>query len=155
MKHQATVVWTFEGEDMPSGRYSRAYEMRFDGGAVVPGSPAPEIVRAPWSKAENVDPEEMFVASVAACHMLWFLDVARHAGLSVESYTDRAEGVMTKNGDGELWISRVTLNPRIDWRGKAPRNTALARLHDDAHHKCFIANSIRTEVVVAAYGDGG
>jgi organic hydroperoxide reductase OsmC/OhrA len=138
---------------MPTGRYSRAYEMRFDGGAVVPGSPSPEIVHAPWSRPEGVDPEETFVASVASCHMLWFLDVARRAGFSMESYTDHAEGVMTKNAAGELWVSRIALRPRIVWRGDGPSAEALAALHDTAHHKCFIANSIRTEVVVTP--DGG
>ena len=150
MKHQATIVWTFEGEDMAAGRYSRAYEMRFDGGAVAPGSPAPEIVPAPWSRAEAIDPEEMFVASVAACHMLWFLDVARRAERAVESYTDHAEGVITENAAGELWVSRIDLHPRVVWRGDAPSPDDLAALHDAAHHKCFIANSIRTEVVVAS-----
>lgn len=147
MKHEATVTWVLDGEDMPAGRYSRAHQIRFDGGAVVQGSPSPEIVPAPWSRPENVDPEEMLTAAVSACHMLWFLDLARREGLVAERYEDRAEGVMTKNAEGALWVSRITLRPRIAWRAD-PGSAKVAALHDSAHHKCFIANSVRTEIVV-------
>lgn len=154
MRHEATVVWTLDGDDMPAGRYSRAHEIRFDGGAVVAGSPAPEIVPAPWSRPENVDPEEMFTAAVAACHMLWFLDLARRRGLTAERYVDRAVGVMTRNDAGELWVSRVTLRPRIGWR-EDPGEAATAELHEAAHRRCFIANSVKTEIVVEAADQEG
>ncbi len=149
MKHEATVVWTLDGDDMPAGRYSRAHEIRFDGGAVVAGSPSPDIVPAPWSQPENVDPEEMFTAAVSTCHMLWFLDLARRRGLTAERYEDRAEGVMTKNDAGALWVSRVTLRPRVRWR-EDPGADVEAELHEAAHARCFIANSVKTEIVVAA-----
>ena len=76
MKHEAWVSWRLEG-DMPSGRYSRAHTLRFDGGAEIAGSPSPDIVPAPYSDASAVDPEEAFVGAISSCHMLWFLDLAR------------------------------------------------------------------------------
>lgn len=152
MKHEARVSWRLEGE-MPSGRYSRRHEIAFDGGAFVPGSPSPDIVPAPWSDPAAVDPEEMFVASVASCHMLWFLDFARRGGWTVETYVDDAVGEMTKNEAGALWISRIALRPRIVWVN-GPDAAGEAALHEKAHHACFIANSIRTEVAVEAAGEG-
>lgn len=146
MKHEARVTWRLDG-DMPSGRYSRAHEWRFDGGAVVPGAPSPDIVPPPWTDPAAVDPEEAFVASVSSCHMLWFLDFARRAGLVVEAYEDDAVGEMTKNEDGNLWISRVALRPRVTW-AKGPDAGGEAALHQKAHHACFIANSVKTEIVV-------
>lgn len=146
MKHEARVTWALEG-DMPSGKYSRVHEIHFDGGAVVKGAPALGIVPAPWSDPAGVDPEEAFVGAIAACHMLWFLDFARRAGFSATRYEDRAEGRMTKNDAGALWISHVELNPRVEWM-KGPDAAGEAALHEKAHHACFIANSVRSEVKV-------
>lgn len=148
MKHEATVEWRLEG-DMPSGRYSRAHSVSFDGGAVVAGSPSPDIVPAPYSDASAVDPEEMFVAALSSCHMLWFLDLSRRAGWVINSYRDHVVGEMTKNEAGALWISRATLSPEIDWANPAPDAAEVKRLHDEAHHACFIANSSKTEIVIA------
>ena len=93
--HTATIRWAASpGEEYAKGQYSRAHEWVFDGGAVVRASASPAIVPAPWSDAEAVDPEEAFVASLASCHMLFFLDFARRAGLVVTEYEDAAEGVM-------------------------------------------------------------
>lgn len=148
MKHEAWVSWTLEG-DMPSGRYSRAHTLRFDGGATLSGSPSPDIVPAPYSDAAAVDPEESFVASVSACHMLWFLDLARRDGWTIASYDDHAVAEMTKNEAGALWVSRIALRPKIVW-AEGPDEAGEAALHDKAHHACFIANSVKTEIVVEA-----
>ena len=148
-KHTAIIRWKNKGPDFLNRRYSREHTLHFDGGAVIPASPSPHIVPAPWSNATNVDPEETFVASVASCHMLWFLHVACDAGFLAESYDDEAEGMMTKNERGVLWISQITLRPRIIWGGtKQPTADEIARLHHLAHEQCFIANSIKTEVKV-------
>lgn len=149
--HSAIIRWQNTGPDFLQRRYSREHTWEFDGGTVVPGSPSPHVVPAPWSNAASVDPEEAFVASVSSCHMLWFLHIALDAGFEPRSYEDHAEGVMTKNERGKFWISRVTLHPKIVWKGEAPPSAEeVAHLHHKAHEKCFIANSIRTEVVVAA-----
>ncbi|MDZ4404294.1 OsmC family protein [Prosthecobacter sp.] len=148
-KHTAAIHWQNHGPDFLKRQYSREHAWHFDGGAVVSASPSPHIVPAPWSNAASVDPEEAFVASVASCHMLWFLHVAINAGFLAESYDDNAEGVMTKNERGLLWISQITLRPHIIWGGaKIPTADEIAHLHHLAHEQCFIANSIKTDVQV-------
>ncbi|MEL7463874.1 MAG: OsmC family protein [Pseudomonadota bacterium] len=151
MTHEAWVDWTLDaGADMPAGRYSRVHRIRFDGGAEVAGAPSPSIVPPPWSDPAAVDPEEAFVASVSACHMLWFLDLARCGGLTVAAYRDHAVGEMAKNEAGELWVARIALRPEIGWpEGAAPAPGEVAALHDRAHAKCFIANSVKTEITIA------
>lgn len=145
--HNATIRWQNTGPDFRKRQYSREHAWHFDGGAVVAASASPHIVPAPWSNAAGVDPEEAFVASIASCHMLWFLHIALDAGFEPESYEDHAEGVMTKNEHGKLWISQVTLRPRITWKGgKMPTNAELDHLHHRTHDECFIANSVKTEV---------
>lgn len=132
---------------MQSGRYSRAHELRFDGGITIAGSPSADIVPPPWSVAAAVDPEEAFVASISACHMLWFLDLARRDGFVLERYDDHAVGEMTKNEAGALWVSKVVLRPAITW-AQGPDAAGEAALHDKAHHACFIANSVKTDITV-------
>jgi len=105
----------------------------------------------PFSIEEAVDPEEALVAAASSCHMLSFLWVASRQGFSVESYEDEAVGEMTKNDDGKQWISRITLKPTIVWLGDPPENEQLAALHHEAHELCYIANSIKSEVVVEGF----
>src|SRR5215212_7231377 len=147
--YTATIRWsrTREG-DFAKGQYSRAHEWAFDGGAVVPASASPHIVPAPWSDAAGVDPEEAFIASLASCHMLFFVDFARRAGLVIEGYVDEAEGVLDKRADGKMAMIRVTLRPRVTWVGDRPEGATLADLQHRAHEACFIANSVTTEVIV-------
>lgn len=147
--YTANIRWQRGGdEDFAKGRYSRAHEWAFDGGLAVPAGPSPHIVPDPWGNPAGVDPEEAFVASLSSCHMLFFLDFARRAGLVVDSYVDEAEGVIGKRDDGRMAMSRVTLRPRIEWGGDTPDSAALAELHHKAHEACFIANSVTSEVVV-------
>jgi organic hydroperoxide reductase OsmC/OhrA len=81
--------------------------------------------------------------------MLFFVDFARRAGFVLDSYVDEAEGVLERRADGRMWMSRVTLRPRLGWSGdKQPDAAAIADLHHRAHEACFIANSVTTEVVV-------
>ena len=145
--YTVTIRWSRSAaEAFTDGRYSRAHEWAFDGGAVVPASSSPHIVPLPFSDLAGVDPEEAFVASLSSCHMLFFLDFARRAGLVVEGYEDVAEGVMAKRDDGRMAMTLVTLRPRITWGGDAPDADALAALHHKAHEACFIANSVTSEV---------
>ncbi|HEY6917513.1 MAG TPA: OsmC family protein, partial [Allosphingosinicella sp.] len=120
----------------------------FDGGAVVPGSSSPSVVPLPWSDPAGVDPEEALIASASACHMLWFLHLAKDAGYVVTRYRDEAEGVMGKDGEGRIAITRIVLRPEIAFDGAAPDAAALERLHHAAHEACFIANSLKSEIVV-------
>jgi organic hydroperoxide reductase OsmC/OhrA len=145
----AMIEWRRNGAVFSDNRYSRAHVWRFDGGLTVPGSSSPHAVRVPYSDPAAVDPEEAFVASVSSCHMLWFLVLAVKAGLVVDSYSDEAVGVMEKNERGKLAITRITLRPRIAFSGaKTPSPAELEALHHKAHEECFIANSVRTAIVV-------
>jgi organic hydroperoxide reductase OsmC/OhrA len=154
-EHYAQIRWTCKGPDFLKGRYSREHTWTFDGGLTVPASPSPQVVPAPWSNPTNLDPEEAFVASIASCHMLTFLWLAGRAGFQAESYEDDAVGVLARNEAGQMWVSEVTLRPNILWVGeKTPTPEDLARLHDQAHHQCFIANSVRTRIRVSGPGSG-
>ena len=147
--HHATIRWfASPGEDFAKGQYSRAHSWSFDGGAVVAASAAPHIVPAPWADPAAVDPEEALVASASACHMLFFLDFARRAGVNVTSYEDEAEGLMEKGDDGKVRITRITLKPKIAYGDTPPTEEMLDELHHKAHEACFIANSITSEVVI-------
>lgn len=149
-RHTATVRWQRQPlEAFHDGRYSRRHEILFDGGAVVPGSSSPDVVPLPLSDASAVDPEEMFVASLASCHMLWFLSLAAARGWRVERYVDDAHGTMARNAEGRLAMTEVTLRPAVAFIGeRRPDPDALARLHHEAHERCFIANSVKTAVHV-------
>ena len=147
--YTATIRWSRSGDgDFLKGQYSRAHEWAFDVGHVMKASASPHVVPTPWSDAEGVDPEEAFVASLSSCHMLFFLDFARRQGLVIDSYVDEAEGVLEKRADGKMWMSKVTLHPKITWEGDPPDEAALADLHHRAHEACFIANSVTSEVTV-------
>lgn len=148
-KHKATIRWQIDDGDFARGQYSRAHVWEFDGGVTVPASPSPAVVRAPYSDPAAVDPEEAFVASIASCHMLVFLYLASQRGFEVTSYADEAVGSMSKNEHGVPWVSSVVLSPRIEYRGRVPSETELSKLHGDAHHGCFIANSVKTAITVA------
>ena len=153
-EHKATISWKRTGPDFLKGQYSREHTWAFDGGVRVPASPAPSSVPAPYSNPAHVDPEEAFVAAVSSCHMLAYLYLAYKQGFQADSYDDEAVGVMTKNEKGVLWVSAVTLTPRITWSGdKRPTPEDEERLHHAAHEQCYIANSIKTEVTVAAARD--
>ena len=152
--HSATIKWVNDRQ-FRSGKYSRAHEWRFDGGAVVRGSSSPAVVPEPMSDPFGVDPEEALIASASSCHMLWFLLLAQKAGLDVESYCDEAEGTMGKDERGRTAVTRITLRPDIAFTGAAPGPEELDRLHHEAHDKCFIANSLRSEIVVEPAGARG
>jgi organic hydroperoxide reductase OsmC/OhrA len=147
--YHAQVLWKRAGLKFSDDRYSRAHEWRFDGGINVPASASPHVVPLPFSREEAVDPEEAFVASISSCHLLWFLSIALKHGYIVDSYDDEAIGVMERNTEGKIAVTRVTLRPRISFAGtKTPAATELDALHHEAHEKCFIANSVKTEIRV-------
>ena len=147
--YTATIRWSRDGADgFAKGQYSRAHEWAFDGGLTVPAGPSPHIVPDPWGNPAGVDPEEAFVASLASCHMLFFVDFARRGGFVVDSYVDEAEGELARRDDGKTWMARVTLRPQVTWGDGAPNDAEIAHLHHRAHDACFIANSVTTDVTV-------
>jgi organic hydroperoxide reductase OsmC/OhrA len=146
--YQAEVVWKNDSDKFTLGRYSRAHLWRFDGGVEVQASASPQVVPLPFSTERAVDPEEAFVAALSSCHMLWFLSLAAKRGFLVESYLDRAIGELGKDEEGRTYIARVTLHPEVCFNGPlAPAVDDVKALHEAAHGQCFIANSVKTEVL--------
>jgi organic hydroperoxide reductase OsmC/OhrA len=147
--HTAQVSWTRGGARFTDGRYSRGHAWRFDGGAEVAASSSPHSVPLPYSRPEAVDPEEAFVASISSCHMLWFLSIAAKHGQTVEEYVDEAEGFLERDGEGRMSMTRVVLRPRIVFAADhAPSTPEIASMHDEAHHACYIANSVKTVITI-------
>lgn len=146
--YTAEVRWHRDGHVFTDNRYSRGHEWVFDGGIRVPASSSPSVVPLPMSKADAVDPEEAFVASLASCHLLWFLSLAAKARLVVDQYTDAAVGTMGRNAEGKIAMLRVVLRPSVVFSGtNPPANDQVVALHHAAHDLCFIANSVKTEVI--------
>lgn len=148
--HHTTVEWLRGDQPFLDKRYSRAHVWTFDGGAVVPGSSAPESVPLPMSDASAVDPEEAMVASLSSCHMLWFLAFAAGAGLVVDRYVDEASGALGRDEAGRRYMNLVTLRPVTTFSGRTPDQTELDALHHQAHEHCEMAHSVRAEIVVDA-----
>ena len=148
-EYYATVRWKRDAsEDFSNSKYSREHRWEFDGGAVVMASPSPHIVPAPHSVAAHVDPEEAFVAALSSCHMLFFLEIASKRGFLVDTYVDPAVGLMSTNDEGRMAMTRVTLRPEVTFSGdRQPDRKQLEKMHHWAHDQCFIANSVKTEVV--------
>ena len=149
--YTAEIVWTRDGQDFPSNRYSRRHTWRFDGGNEVVASSSPLVVPVPMSAADAVDPEEALVASLSACHMLFFLSFAARKKFVIDRYEDHASGEMGKNAAGRNAMVKVTLKPMITFSGeKTPTAEELAELHHKAHDECYIANSVNFPVDVEA-----
>ncbi|MGB9108670.1 MAG: OsmC family protein [Telluria sp.] len=144
----ASLAWERGAQPFSDQRYSRAHVWEFDGGLSVPASSSPLSVPLPMSDPAAVDPEEALVAAASSCHMLFFLSLAAARGLVVDSYRDRATGFLDTDERGRLSMTRIVLRPQIVFAGGAPDPDLLARLHHDAHARCYIASSLRGEVVV-------
>lgn len=146
-EYTAHVTWTRGDQPFLDRRYSRAHAIRFDGGTELRGSSSPFVVKVPLSDPHAVDPEEMFVASLSSCHMLWFLSLATERQWLIDSYSDHAIGVMGTDAAGRTVMSAVTLRPDVRFAGdRVPDKAEVEDVHHLAHEACFIANSVRTEV---------
>lgn len=147
-RHTATITWTRDGARFTNGQYQRVHRWRFGSGTEIMASSAPDIVPPPHSDPDAVDPEEAFVAAISSCHMLWFLSIAAQRGFVVDRYEDAAEGVLEADDRGRQAITRVAIRPHTTYAGPAPTDEEEADMHHEAHEACFIANSVRTEIVV-------
>lgn len=144
--YATTVAWTGNtGEGTASLRaYEKIYDIAADGKPVIAGSADPAFRGDPtrWN------PEDLLVASLSACHMLWYLSLAARARLVVVRYGDRAEGEMIEERSGSGRFTKVTLRPEIVLAaGSTPEQVDRARaLHHEAHAMCFVANSVNFPV---------
>jgi organic hydroperoxide reductase OsmC/OhrA len=145
---RATIRWTGNLGSGTSGyrEYSRDHEITSDGKSVtVPGSSAPAFRGDP----ARYNPEELVVAALSSCHMLWFLHLCAGAGIVVTGYEDAAEGEMVVRRGGEGNIVRAVMHPKVQLADPA-RAPELAALHQKAHELCFIARSVNFPVEVQA-----
>lgn len=151
-RFEATLAWQRGDQAFTDQRYSRAHRWHFDGGLDVSASSSPLSVPVPLSDPAAVDPEEALVAAAASCHMLFFLSLAAARGYVVDCYDDRAVGLLDAGPDGRPAITRIVLDPTITFSGeRQPDRAALAELHHEAHARCYIANSLKGDVVVEGY----
>lgn len=146
--HTATIHWQRHDAIFTDHRYSRGHVWEFDGGITVPGSSSPHVVKLPFSVEAAVDPEEAFIAALASCHMLCFLSIAARRRFVIDDYRDEATGVLAKNSAGKYSITRVTLRPDVKFSGeRRPTKEENEAMHHEAHEECFIASSVKTEVL--------
>ena len=139
-EHRATVEWRRNGAEFKYETYPRNHELRFDA-VSVRAAAAPENIPATAASAAGVDPEQAFVGALSSCHMLWFLHLACQRKLVVDRYVDHAVGILDKT-----WVSKVTLRPEVSFSGQKPTQEEHEALHEQAHKKCFIANSVKSAV---------
>jgi organic hydroperoxide reductase OsmC/OhrA len=146
--HHAKVEWRRLGEDFDYKTYDRGHWLAFGEDLRVPGTAARANIPATAPQSEGVDPEQAFVASISSCHMLWFLHLACAARLVVDRYVDNASGLLERNAEGKLAITSVKLRPTVTFSGTQPGAAEIRALHEKAHEKCYIANSVKSEILV-------
>lgn len=147
-QHQYTMKIAWTGNDGSGTEsytsYRRDHEISAAGKPAIPASSDPTF----RGDRARYNPEELLVASLSSCHMLWYLHLCSVSGISVLDYSDEAGGTMQEEADGGGVFVRVLLQPRVTIAKGGDRDKALA-LHEKAHHLCFIARSVRFPVDVA------
>lgn len=144
-QHKLTISWNRNNQPFNVEKYSRQHQLDFQNGIVIRGSAA----EAFHGDSDCVDPEQVYAASVSSCHMLTFLAIVSKKNYVVDEYRDEAEAVLSKNDEGQLCVTQVKLNPVVKFSGEIiPDQETLERLHQAAHHHCFIANSVTAKIYI-------
>jgi organic hydroperoxide reductase OsmC/OhrA len=144
-EHRVSLSWSRDGGPYERNNYRSDHTLRFEGGQPVVSSAAPEF----GGDAAHTNPEELLVASLSSCHMLTFLAVAANRGYVLDAYADDAVGTLGKNEQGVTFLAHATLRPTVTFSGdKRPTPEEYEQLHARAHRGCFMANTVKTEVVV-------
>lgn len=147
-EHHATIDWRLETAEFSYETYNRAHAWSFEGGVQVHAGAARGNIPPSAAGAPGVDPEQAFIAALSSCHMLWFLHLACNRKLTVTRYRDEAVGVLEKDREGKEAITRVTLRPAVSFAGTAPTAGQFAELHEKAHQRCYIANSVKSALTI-------
>jgi organic hydroperoxide reductase OsmC/OhrA len=142
--YQTYVHWTAGGGDgtRTYRSYSRNHTIGAQGKPEIPAS-SDSTFRG---DAQRYNPEELLVASLSSCHMLWYLHLCSVNGVRVIDYRDRASGTMAENGGSGRFVA-VELRPLVAVAADTDRAKALS-LHQEAHRLCFIARSVNFPVDV-------
>ena len=145
--YEVQVAWTGN-----QGQGTKAYKSyKRDHAITVAGKPPLLASSDPAFRGDpaRYNPEELLVASLSSCHMLWYLHLCAINGVVVTDYQDDATGVMSEKADGSGEFVEVTLHPHVTVGADADQAKALA-IHEEAHRYCFIANSVKFPVRIAA-----
>ncbi|HEY0244474.1 MAG TPA: OsmC family protein [Mucilaginibacter sp.] len=143
-QYKATITWTGNlGTGTSSYKdFNRTHEISVDGKPTIPASSDPSFRGDP----SRYNPEELFLASLSSCHMLWYLHLCAEAGVIVVDYTDHAIGTMIETTNGSGHFTQVTLHPNV-LVSDASMIAKANELHHEANKYCFIANSVNFPVL--------
>jgi organic hydroperoxide reductase OsmC/OhrA len=153
--YAARITWTGNDGDGTAAysSYRRQYRIAFEGKPELVGSAAAAF----RGNAELHNPEDLFLAALSACHMLFFLSLCARSGVRVTAYEDEAMGSLVLHPAGGGRFELITLRPVVT----VATDDAIARarqLHETAHELCFIANScsapIRVEPIIRSRDAG-
>ncbi|MGH3580793.1 MAG: OsmC family protein [Mycobacterium sp.] len=142
-EYELDVTWTGNTGTGTSGYrdYARSHDLSAPGKVTIPGSADPAFRGSP----DRWNPEELLVATLSQCHMLWVLALCAQQGIVVTGYTDHPSGTMVETPDGGGHFSDVILRPQVEIDD--PRDAdKLPGVHERAHQLCFIANSVNFDV---------
>lgn len=145
--YELNLAWAGAGEAGTASyrSYRRDFTVSVPGKPEIAGSSDPAFL----GDAARYNPEELLVASLSSCHMLWYLHLCARARIVVLAYGDRPRGIMEEDDDGSGRFTSIELRPAVTLADAADVAHAMT-LHDDAHHHCFIARSVNFPISVAA-----
>ena len=144
-EHKITLNWKKQTESFEYEVYNRDHLWDFGEGLIINASSAPEFMGNP----EYADPERAFAAALSSCHMLFFIAICSKKKLVVQGYTDNAVAYLEKNDSGSMVITRVILKPKVEFAEEVDVDReAIEKIHHQAHKRCFLANSVRSEIII-------
>jgi organic hydroperoxide reductase OsmC/OhrA len=147
--YNVELQWDRNGANFIDQKYQRTHSWTFENGLILQAAASPHIVGAAFTDSSVIDPEEAFTASVGSCHMLWFLSLAAGRGYVVNRYTDQTKGKLELNREGHMAMTKVILQPVVSFDPEnAPGGKEFLKLHQQAHRKCFIANSVKSDIEI-------
>jgi len=139
-EHKINIEWSRQGVFSHEG-FDRNHQIQFHSDV--------SLTAAGANNPSAADPEQMLAAALSSCHMQTFLVLASKKRLQVESYQDNAVAILSQREDGKFYVSKITLNPKVEFSGdKIPDRETLENMHHKSHDHCFVANSISCEMEV-------
>jgi len=144
-EHNVKLIWKKQTESFAYMDYNRDHQWDFGEGLVVNASSAPQFLGNP----EYADPERAFAAALSSCHMLFFIAICSKKRLVVEHYIDKSTAFLEADEQGNLIISKVILRPEVTFAaGTEISRETLEKIHNTSHDKCFLARSVKSDVLV-------
>ena len=137
------LKWQLGEGELVQGKYSNKHKIAYNDQFQLTADAAPD-----WGgDVANTNPEQALAASISSCHMMTFLALAAKAKWPVSSYEDKAEAFLGKNSKGQMAVTKIRLNPSVQFsNGFTVSDQEMNEMHDRSHRYCFIANSLSEEV---------